>query len=186
MFRTRRLIQAGLLTAFSVVLEVFFAFSIFPPAPYLKYAPGDIPLLWVGYAFGPLWGMISVAVKAVLYTLMRGGDGGGWGTLMHFMASSAFVVIFSLFARRKSKSLIPTTLGLALGTLARAGIMVPANLLITPIYLNVSLETVKLMIIPTIIPFNLIHSGVNSVLFFLMKLTMGDRLSSYLFKKDTY
>jgi len=184
MFKTRRLVQAGLLTAFGVVLEVFFAFSIFPPAPYLRYAPGDIPLLWVGYAFGPLWGVISVAVKAVLYTLMRGGDGGGWGTLMHFLASSAFVVVFSLFARQKSKSPIPTLLGLALGTLARVGIMVPANLLITPIYLKTTLEAVKELIIPIIIPFNLLHSGVNSVLFFLMRLAVGDRLSSYLLKKE--
>jgi riboflavin transporter FmnP len=37
-----------------------------------------------------------------------------------------------------------------------------------------------------VIPFNLIHSGLNSVLFFLMKLAMGDRLSLYLFKKDTH
>jgi len=183
MFRTRRLVQAGLLTAFGVVLEVFFAFSILPPAPYLKYAPGDIPLLWVGYAFGPLWGIITVAVKAVLYSLIRG-DGGYWGTLMHFMASSAYVVIFSLLARRKSRSLIGLFLGLALGTLARVGIMIPANLIITPIYANLPLSVVKGMILPIVIPFNLLHSGINSLLFALMNLAIGKPLQVYLLRKE--
>ena len=99
------------------------------------------------------------------------------------MASSAYVVIFSLLARRKSRSLIGLFLGLALGTLARVGIMIPANLIITPIYANLPLSAVKGMILPIVIPFNLLHSGINSLLFVLMNLAIGKPLQAYLLRK---
>lgn len=50
-------------------------------------------------------------------------------------------------------------------TLARALVMIPANLVVTPIYANIPVSVVKGMLIPVIIPFNLIHGGVNALLF---------------------
>jgi len=152
------------LTAFGVVLELLLAFPIMAAAPYLLYAPGDIPLLLVGYAFGPLWGIVSVGIKAVLYSLIRG-QGGLWGTLMHFIASSAYVVVFCLLARKK-KQVAWLIIALVAGTLARALVMVPANLIVTPIYAKVPVEVVKGLLLPVFVPFNLIHSGINSFLFF--------------------
>ncbi len=162
MIRTRLITFIGLLTAFGLTLELL-AFPIMAVAPYLLYAPGDIPLLLVGYAFGPVWGVVSVGMKAVLYSLIRG-QGGMWGTLMHFIASSAYVVVFCLIVRAK-KTYPMMVVALIAATLARALVMIPANLVVTPIYANIPVSVVKGMLIPVIIPFNLIHGGVNALLF---------------------
>lgn len=166
MIKTRLVTFVGILTSFAVVLELLLAFPIMAAAPYLLYAPGDIPLLLVGIGFGPVWGIVSVGIKAVLYSLIRG-QGGMWGTLMHFIASSAYVVVFCLIARKR-KQVHWLVLALALATLARALVMVPANLLVTPIYAKVPVEVVKGLLLPVIVPFNLIHSGINSFLFFVL------------------
>ncbi|MCE5223599.1 ECF transporter S component [bacterium] len=196
MFRTRRLVLIGLLVAFSIVLETSFAVPIIPAAPYLLYSPGDLPILFIAYLFGFAPGLIAVGIKAVVFVLIRPPDPVPlYGLLMHFLASSAFVSVFYFFSRKKK--VFHVVLGLALGTLARALVMVPANIFLTPYYLSTIqappgwtmeqyVSSVRKSIWPVVIPFNLIHSGANSVLFFLMKLALGDRLSSYLFKKDIH
>ena len=51
MIRTRLITFVGILTSFAVVLELLLAFPIMAAAPYLLYAPGDVPLLLVGIGF---------------------------------------------------------------------------------------------------------------------------------------
>ncbi len=156
----------GVLIALAVVFELLIAFPILPNAPFLLYSPGDLPLLFIGYFFGPWFGILGSAIKATLFILFRPDGNGLWGMLMHFIASSTFIVVFSLIARRKVKGSL--WMGLLIGTLARAGIMIPANLLITPIYLNAPIAVVKKLLLPAIIPFNILHSGFNSILFSLL------------------
>ncbi|MDD4029291.1 MAG: ECF transporter S component [Caldisericia bacterium] len=156
----------GVLISLSVVFELLIAFPILPNASFLLYSPGDLPLLFIGYFFGPFFGILGSAIKSILFILFRPDGNGLWGMVMHFLASSTFVLVFSGIARRKQKGSI--WIGLILGTLARAGMMIPANILITPIYLNVPVEVVKKMLLPAIIPFNIFHSGINSILFTLL------------------
>jgi len=44
--------------------------------------------------------------------------------------------------------------------------MAVANLVITPLFMGVPIEAVKQMLIPVIIPFNLLKSGINGVIVF--------------------
>jgi riboflavin transporter FmnP len=157
----RVLTTTGVLIAFSLALELALAFPIIATAPFLLYSPGDLPILFITYLFGVIPGIIAVAINASLFVLIRG-EGGPYGLIMHFLAASAFVSVF----------------GIALGTLARALIMVPSNLILTPIYLKVSQEVVKGMIVPAIIPFNLLHSGINAVLFILLYLPLKSILDN--------
>jgi riboflavin transporter len=166
----------GVLIALAVVFELLIAFPIPFIPPFLLYSPGDMPLLFIGYFFGPLFGILGSAIKAILFIVFRG-EGGLWGMLMHFIASSTFIVVFSLIARSRKKGSI--WIGLLLGTFSRAGIMIPANLLITPIYLNAPIEVVKNMLLPAIIPFNILHSGLNSVLFSLLFPRIKDFFTSF-------
>jgi riboflavin transporter FmnP len=171
----RVLTTTGVLIAFSLALELALAFPIIATAPFLLYSPGDLPILFITYLFGVIPGIIAVAINASLFVLIRG-EGGPYGLIMHFLAASAFVSVFGIFARSKKMILIIS--GLALGTLARALIMVPSNLILTPIYLKVSQEVVKGMIVPAIIPFNLLHSGINAVLFILLYLPLKSILDN--------
>jgi len=192
MYNVRSLVNCALLTAFSLVFELFFAFPILPSMPFLLYAPGDFPILFITYVYGLVPGIIAVLINATLFVIIRPPDAFPlYGLAMHILASTAFISVFYLFAQKRK--LIPIIIGLVLGTMARALVMVPANLWLTPYYLKATFypdkpmdeisTIVKSWIIPGIIPFNLLHSGINSILFFLVRLALGDRLSSSLLKK---
>ena len=152
-----------MLIGLSIVFEYFIAVPILPNAPYLLYSPGDLPLLFIGYFFGPLPGILGSAIKAIFFAMFRADGNGIWGMIMNFAASGAFIGVFSIIARSKIKH--GFIFGLISGVLARTGIMIPANLIITPIVFNIPIEAVKKLILPAVIPFNLIHSGINSILF---------------------
>ena len=55
-------------------------------------------------------------------------------------------------------------LGVILGTLAMTLVMIPANLLITPLYLGVGKDIVARMILPAIVPFNLIKGAISGLI----------------------
>jgi len=175
----RTLTYSGMLTALSIMLELAFAIPLIAAAPYLLYAPGDLPILFITYLFGTFAGIISVAINASIFVLIRG-EGGPYGLLMHFLAASAFVCVFSLFT--KKRNLVHLITGLSLGTLSRALIMIPANLVLTPFYLKAPIDTVKAIIIPVIVPFNLLHSGINSILFILLYLLLKNIIDNFKFK----
>lgn len=193
MKNVRVMVNCALLTAFSLILELFFAFPIIPSMPFLLYAPGDLPILMITYFYGLIPGIIAVAINATLFIIIRPPDAVPlYGLVMHFIASASFISVFYLFTRKKKMNLI--ILGLALGTLTRALVMIPANLYLTPYYLKATFyldkaideikAIVKTWIIPGIIPFNLLHSGINSVLFVLIKLALGNHIEDYLLKRD--
>jgi riboflavin transporter FmnP len=181
----RVLTTTGVLTALSLMFELSFAIPLI--VSFLFYAPGDLPILFITYLFGVIPGIIAVAINATLFVVFRPPDAVPiYGLIMHFVASSAFVSVFAIFAR--SKKMVHIITGLSLGTVARALIMIPANLFLTPYYLkattlpNNSIESLQLivkgMIVPAIIPFNLLHSGINSILFILLYIPLKSLLDN--------
>ncbi len=181
--QTKRLTYLAVLAALSLVLELTIHFPIIPAAPFLIYAPGDLPMIFASVILGPIEAIIITASTSFLFAMITG-EGGPWGILMHFLASGTFVLVFYLVFRSTSllrgrkASGIRLLLALLLATAARAGIMVPANLLITPIYLKVPIEAVKSMLLPAIIPFNLIYGAINSTVFYAIYFPLREHLPS--------
>lgn len=167
---TKKLTTLSVLTAFSIVLMLIIRFPIFPAAPYLEFEPMDIPILIAGLAYGPVAGLTVTLVSSVLQGLTVSSAVGGWfGVLMHFIASGTFVTVASLIYR-KNHSMKGAIVGLAVGTIAMAAIMVPANLVLTPAFYGTPVEVIKPLLLPVIIPFNLIKAGINGVVtFFIYK-----------------
>lgn len=58
--------------------------------------------------------------------------------------------------------------GLAVGSVLMTLVMIPLNLMFTGIFMGTGVEAVVKMLIPAIIPFNLIKACLNSVLTFLL------------------
>ena len=166
MNRTRMLTTLSVLTALSIVLMLFVRFPIFPSAAYLEYEPMDIPILIAGFAYGPLAGLLVTMVSCLIQGLTVSSAVGGWvGILMHFIASGTFVTVASLIYRRKH-SILGAVIGLIAGVVSMAAIMVPANLIITPAFYGTPIEVVKAMLLPIIVPFNLIKAGINAAVTF--------------------
>lgn len=178
--KSRNLVYTGAFSALSIVLSYLIHFPIVPSAPFLLYDPGDIPILIMGLKFSPGIGVVMTAIVSILFAIMTG-QGGPWGIFMHFLATGTYVLIASLIYQRK-RNINSAIKGLIIAPLVMTGIMVVANILVTPIYLGVSREVVIGMLLPAIIPFNLLKGLINgAITFFLYK-----KVSNFLEEGDQY
>jgi len=160
---TRKLTALAILAALSVVLVFLIHFPIFPQAVFLEYDPADIPILIATFAYGPLAGIAVAIVAAVVQGLTVSAQSGLYGILMHIISTGTYVLVAGFIYRFK-RSHIGAVISLVCGVLTSAAVMVAANLIITPIFMGAPVEMVKGMLLPVIIPFNLLKSGVNGAL----------------------
>lgn len=165
-FTTRNLVLMAFFVAISVVLGYLVHFPIFPSAPYLQYDPADIPILIGAFAFGPLAGVILTVVAAFIQAFVVVGDG-IYGFLMHAIATSSLVITASLIYRTRH-TIFGGIIGLVSGTIAMGAVMVVANHFITPFYLGAPASAIDALLLPIILPFNLIKAGINSVITFIV------------------
>jgi len=176
---TKNLAKMGVLAAISVVLVYLIHFPIFPAAAFLEYDPADIPIILGTFALGPAAGLILAVVAAVIQGLTVSSASGWYGIVMHILACASYVLIAgNIYKHNKTKK--TAIKALILGSIGWIIIMIPANFILTPTYLQMfgmsleaAKETVKGLIIWVIL-FNAVKSGLNSVItFFLYKRVSG-------------
>ena len=156
------LVQLAMLAAISVVLVAFVSIPLVPGAQFLRYDMADVPILIATLLFGTLPGLAVLFVTSAIQAFLFGGD--GWvGLLMHFIASGALVVLTGEFYKRHQK-MSHAIIGMALGTIAMTAIMVPMNYIFTVHVYGQPKEMVDALMLPGIIPFNLLKAGLNSIL----------------------
>ena len=162
-----RLAKLGVLAALSVVLVFFIHFPIFPAASYLEYDPADIPIMIATFAFGPWYGLMTTIVVAVIQGVTVSASGGVYGIIMHIISTGTFVLVAGLLYQ-KHKSKKGALIALLCGVAAWGLIMMPANLIITPIFTGMPVEAIRAILLPIILPFNLIKAGINATVTFLV------------------
>jgi riboflavin transporter FmnP len=163
---SKKITSIGLLVALSMIAGYFIHFPILPQAPFLLYDPGNVFLLIGSFKLGPKIGVLMCFITAILFALITG-QGGPYGALMNFLATGTLIFVSSqIYLLNHTKR--GAILGMILGTLAMTLIMIPANLIITPFYLGVEREIVVKMIIPAIIPFNLLKGIISGFLTFIL------------------
>jgi len=157
----KRIATLGMLAAVSIVLMMLIRIP-FPPAPFLEYDPADVPIIIATLLFGPWWGVaISLAVSLIQgFTVSA--SSGIIGAVMHFIAAGSFSATVG-FVYAKNKTLKGLIIGLIIGSLVHTVAMVLMNLILTPIFMQTPFEAVLQMMIPIILPYNLIKVAVNSV-----------------------
>lgn len=175
----RKICYYSIFIALAVVTGYLIHFPILPAAPFLLYDPGHVFLLIASFKFGPKASIIMSLVYALVFAMITG-QGGPWGALMNFLATSVFLLVSSsIYLRRHDRN--GAIMGLILGTLAMTAIMIPANLLITPLYMGVNRTIVMQLLLPAIIPFNILRGVISSVL----TLVIYKRISLFLNEQDT-
>ncbi len=166
--RTERTAKMGMLVAISVVLVYIIHFPIFPAVPFLEYDPADIPILIGTFLFGPFAGTVLTVVTSIVQGVTVSAHSGIYGILMHIIATGAFVLTAGLIYK-KNKTKKTAIIALLLGTLAMALIMIPANLVITPLFMGTPVNVIW-DLMPFIVAFNAIKAGINGVVtFFIYK-----------------
>lgn len=172
---TVKLAKMGMLAAISLIL-VNIHFPIFPPIAFMEYDPADIPILIGTFAFGPIAGLMITLVTAIIQGVTVSAAAGVYGIIMHIIATGTYVVMAgSIYHGIKSKK--GAILGLVIGTICMTIMMVGANYIVTPAFMNVPRDAITALL-PFIIGFNLIKAGANGIItFFLYK-----RVSKFLHK----
>ncbi|NEG95623.1 ECF transporter S component [Bifidobacterium sp. SMB2] len=158
---TRRIAVYALFVALTMVTS-FIELPIFPAAPWLKYDPSGIVCLIAGFAFGPS----AAAIVSVLgFAPHLFGD--PWGTLMAVGVALALSVPASLVYRRW-RSRKGAVAGILLGAVLALAVAIGGNLVITPIYAHMTVAQVAAMIVPILLPFNLLKFAIHGVVTFLV------------------
>ena len=166
---TRKLTLAAMLSALSIVLVLFIHFPIFPVADYLEYDPADVPILIGGLLLGPGWGLVITIIVSLLQALTISSKSGLYGFLMHVVATGVLVMVTSFLYRRiKGSEVLRIGVSFILGVISATYVMAVANLIITPYFTGFSFSTIKTMLFPIFIPFNLIKLGGNTAITFFV------------------
>ena len=163
----RQMCTMAILAALSLVLMLIIRFPIFPAASWLEYDPADIPILIGGFVYGPVAGLIITVLAALIQALTVSAQAGWVGFVMHVIATGTLVTVSSTYYKFH-KTHKGAVISLVLGCVSMAVIMIPTNLIISVHFWGLAVEAVKAMILPILVPFNLVKSGINSVIVLLI------------------
>ncbi len=171
-YNTKKITTMGILIAISIILIISPLRFPFPAAPFLEYDAGDIPILIGGFIYGPLSGILLTIVASVVQALTVSSASGWVGCIMHIFATSSLVGIAAGIYSKK-RTLKWAIIGLILGSLSMTGIMIILNLIINPLFYGMTVDAVKQLIIPAILPFNIMKAGINSIITLLIYKSIG-------------
>lgn len=172
----------AMLTAVSIVLVYVIHFPLIPAAPFLEYDAADVPVLIGAMMLGPVSGIITLLAVCLIQAITVSASSGWIGFMMHFIASSVLVLISSIIYKKK-KTTAGLIIGLIAGSLAMTVVMIPLNLIFTGIFMGAGTQTVVEMLIPAIIPFNLLKAGINSAITFAVFTPIAGILKKYVKEK---
>ncbi len=152
---SKKLAGAGIFAALAIAVS--FATS-FIKIGYLSLDAGDIIIVLASFIYGP-----GVGVAISLISSMAGFFYSGtmwWGALMDFVSSAVFAFTASfIYSRRKTFNF--AIIGIYSAIVAVTAIMMPLNILITPLYMPVSVEFVLKEIPRMLLPFNFAKATFN-------------------------
>lgn len=160
MSTVQRIARAGLLAASAVVAAQLLRFPILPAAPYLIYEPSDVPLLLAAFLLGPGW----AAAAALCVALTLAGGGGPVGMVSRFVGSAALGVTAALVYRRLPEGRGRVGLATGAGVLAYVLVEVLATPILGPLFFGISPAEAAQLILPIVLPFNVIKGCANGLL----------------------
>ena len=156
---TRQLVTMALLTAIAILLS-FVEFPIFPAAPYLKYDASFLAIMVAGFAYGPGAGVAVGTVAWAIHGLMMGDLP---GTIMNIIAMLGFLLPAAIIYKR-NHTFKGALIGLVVGIVCTIICALLGNLVITPWYTGMPLESIIALILPVLLPFNALKAVLNAVI----------------------
>lgn len=157
---TKRIAVTALFCAVAAICTLFIQFPIFPAAPWLMYDPSGIVALVAGFAFGPA---VAAVVSILPYLVHLGTSGGFYGMIMAMLATLSLALPAAL-VYRKNTTRKGAIIGMVVGGIICLAATILANLVITPLYAGMPVDAVVALIVPALLPFNLIKIVVNCVI----------------------
>lgn len=156
---TKQLVTMALMCAIAILLS-FVEFPIMPAASFLKLDVALVPASVVGFAYGAGPGVLVGVVSAVAH----GAITGNWvGAVMNIIVTCAFIIPSAIIYKR-NRTFKGAVIGLVVATVCLIVGAIIANLIIDPTFYGIPFDVVVGLIVPAILPFNVIKGVVVSVL----------------------
>ena len=156
---TKQLVTMALMCAISILLS-FIEFPIMPAASFLKLDVALVPSAVVGFAYGMGPGVLVAVVSAVAHGAMTG----NWvGCIMNIIVGIAFICPASAIYER-DRTYKGAITGLVASTACLVVGAILANMFIDPLFYGIPFDVVMGLILPAILPFNIIKGVVVSLL----------------------
>ena len=162
--QTKKITMMGLLIGLAFASLYVVRIPIIPSASFLRFDIKDIFITIGGLAFGSWYALAGVVCVSILQ-MFSVSEYGTIGLVMNIVSSCSFAVPIS-FVYKKTRNNKGLITGLALGCVSIVVTMLLWNYLITPLYMGVTREMVKGMILPVFLPFNLLKSLINAIIIY--------------------
>ncbi len=144
-----------------------------PPGDFLKYDPSDIPILIIGFAYGPLAGFASLIVKTMLYGILRFQLFELIGLPLSFIASSCMLLVSSgLYLKHKTHR--QAVLALGFGVLVTCLVMTPLNYFMMPYFFEsflqqtIAQDKLEAIVLYGVLPYNFCKYSLNGFLTYVV------------------
>lgn len=133
---------------------------------FLSFDAKDAIITIASFIYGPLSAVAMSFVTAFLEFISFGSTG-PYGALMDFVSTLSFTFTASLIYKYRRK-LSGALISLGTASFVYVAVMMVANLLITPLYMGVTVEAVKGLIPTMLLPFNIAKALMNSAIAMLI------------------
>jgi len=153
--RSPKQLAALVILILMAMVTSFVEIPLIPNAEWLKYDPSGIIAVLATLLYGP-WVGTAVAVLAWIPRLVTD----PLGAFMNIMASVSMVIVMGLIYRQ-----YPTfkraVEGACVGVVVSVLVSICLNFVVTPLYLPATYEDVAALVLPSLLPFNVIKAVVN-------------------------
>ena len=150
----KKLAGAGVFAALAIAVSFLTSFI---KIGYLSLDAGDIIIVLASFIYGPGVG-VAISLVSSIVGLYNGTM--WWGAFMDFASSAVFSFTASfIYSRRKTFNF--AIIGIYSAVIAVILVMMPLNILITPLYMPVSVEFVLREIPRLLLPFNFAKAVFN-------------------------
>lgn len=151
---SEKIAKYALFVALSIAVS-FIEFPLIPDVNYLKYDPSGIVCLIAGFAYGPYAAAI-VSVLGFAPHFFTNPFGAIMAILVSLGASVSAAIVYKKI-RTKEGAII----SLVVGSIVAIALAIVGNLIITPLYAHISVEQVAALIVPALLPFNVIKLALH-------------------------
>lgn len=165
--KVKKITTIGILCALAMIVNMFAFMPLVPTVTWLTYDPKDIIIVIGGFIYGPMTAFLMSGICSVLEIMFKGGT--ILDILMNMISTCSFAcVAAAIYKHQHTKK--GAMLGLLAGVILTVINMAIWNYIVTPIYYGMPREAVVALMLPGIIPFNLLKAGLNAgITLFLYK-----------------
>lgn len=168
---TKKITTLGMLCGLAVIVNLLIHFPLIPSVEFLSYDAKDVIIVIGGFIYGAGSAFIMSVITSLLEIMYRGGN--LLDVLMNVISTCTFACVAAWIYKR-DHTRKGAFLGLGIGTVCSVLSMLLWNYIVTPIYFGMPREAVISILVPGILPFNLLKCGLNSGLtLFLYKPIVG-------------